>query len=131
MGMQRVKCLQDSHCVCKCSKNDHNMKPLMTCTPNIKPLLKPPLRKLLLCQHFCPFNQNFITSLCACRSIHTLTAYAPAPVIFKTSVTNTQFNPILGLCISHPYFTIPWMIGMSVASARLPKVAARRGRKKG
>jgi hypothetical protein len=61
----------------------------------------------------------------------TLIAYAAAPKVFSPNVTKTHLRPIRWLCSAQPYLTIPWITGMIDEKARLPKVAARSGRRNG
>jgi hypothetical protein len=54
-----------------------------------------------------------------------------APETFNTSVTRTHTTPIRCLWMSQPYLCSPCTTGTMVKIARLPKVAARTGRRYG
>lgn len=125
--MQKIKRLQNSSGMSKPSKNDHDMKPLMTCAENVKRPFKPSFRKLRFSS--AAIQNRSSTNLEG--TIHALTAYANAPVAFKPRVVRTHFSPIRWLCKSQPYFTIPCTTGIIDEKARLPNVAALSGRRNG
>ena len=130
MSMQKVKRLQHTSSISHSRKHDHNMQPLMTCTEDIESLPKPPLRELAKHQS-ANRHQQQLRLWTSKQELQYLNSVCSSSNVFKLRVTNTHFRPIRWLCRAQPYLITLWTIGMMDEKARLPKVAARKGRMKG
>ena len=124
--MPIIELAQHRHPIRSPGRQDHHMHDLMAGPKDIKPPRIPPLRKL----HPPQLAYNPIVPITTKNPL-TLAAYAPAPMVFSTSVATIHRSAIRSACTAHPYLASPCTTGMKVVMASEPNVAARSGRRCG